>query len=685
MQSKPVEIADGIYWVGDANVRESGLVCNPYLIIAGEEAALVDPGSPLDFAVVYENVVQLVPLKHIKYVILQHQDPDFCASLPLFEQAGLTALLVAHWRAAQIIKYYGVTSEFYILNPQRQQLKFANGRVLQFIDTPYLHFSGAINTYDRQTKTLLSSDLFGAYTQHCQGLFADETVCGESADMYMEAIKTFHEHYMPANEIIRPVMDKLLQLDIKIIAPQHGSILRQHIPEYIKELRELECGTLLAPVKKEIAKSAGIEHLCNQVLYRLAAIFPPDEVTAVFADSKILIDPQEFAVLDYDSTSRELWQNMFRIIAAQKGWMWLAVIEPLVGKLVQEYDLEKPDVFTASLLAMEKQTYELTEVNRMLQAINERLEQSIQNANDALLKCPVTGLYNQNVLQKYLQEEAAPAAAAEQTSALLLLSIDNMAALNSKHGSQGGDEILKAVAYLLNELVAENHKIFKIGGAAFAYYIAGTNRQAAAGTAENIRVTIEKSALPVEPITASIGAGLLGEFIDSYQTAEETADLFFTGVQNRMQMARNRGQNQVCFDFADGAQLAAKGKVLIADYDQSNIELLTTAFMQEQYEVLTAADGESAWNLIDMQMPDAIIAELMLPKLDAFQVKEKIRALSASKDIPFILLSHQKDLASVQRAMALGIEHYLTKPYYLSEVVGIVNNKIMRARSKQGS
>ncbi len=684
MQNKPVEIAEGIYWVG-ANIRESGLVCNPYLIVAGEEAVLVDPGSPLDFDKVYDNVRQLVPLERIKYIILQHQDPDFCASTPLFEQKGVTAAIATHWRTAQLVKYYGIKSPFYIINQHKNKLQLNNGRVLQFIATPYLHYPGAITTYDQQTKTLFSSDLFGAYSYYWS-LFADELPDMNGKDMYLEVMKTFHEHYMPANSILRPVMEKFLQLDIQTIAPQHGSIIRKNIPVYIKELRDLECGSLLKPIKKEMAKSAGMESICNEVLHRLFVSFSKEEVMQAFSGSDILLDSETCSIVDYSSTSRDLWQNIFRIIAAQKGWLWLAVIEPLVTKLVYEYDVEMPEVFSSSLQAMEKQTYELTAENRQLKSVNERLEHSLDHANETLLKCPVTGLYNQSVLMRYLQEEEVVAAAeGDLTSVLLVLSVDNLAALNIKYGNQIGDEILKAVAYILTEIAEENHKVFKAGGASFAYYIGDTNQSAAIAIAETIRVTIERSTVTVEPITVSIGVGLLGEFIGSQQSTEEQVELLFFSVQSRMQIARERGQNQVCFDSEAGALIASKGKVLIADYELSSIELIKTALEQEQYEVFVATDGERAYDLVGLHAPDVVITELMLPKLDAFLVKEKTRMLSISKDIPFILLSHQKDLASIQRAMSLGIEHYLSKPYYLSEVVGIVNNKTKAARMKHGS
>lgn len=81
----PAEIASGIYWVGEGS-QTKGLQCNPYLLIDGQEAVLIDPGSVLDFESVWENVCGLVSPDRIRYVILHHQDPDLASSVPLFEK-----------------------------------------------------------------------------------------------------------------------------------------------------------------------------------------------------------------------------------------------------------------------------------------------------------------------------------------------------------------------------------------------------------------------------------------------------------------------------------------------------------------------------------------------------------------------------------------------------------------------
>ena len=170
-RQQPIALANGVYWVGAAG-NQMPLNCNPYLIVAQEEAVLIDPGSPLDFPQVWNKVTQLIPIEKLRYIVLQHQDPDFCASVPLWEQYCFQGQLVAHWRAIPIIKCYGVRSEFYNISQQEHRLVFGQDYLLQFYPTPYLHSPCAFATYDPQSRTLFSSDLFGALTETAP-LFAD--------------------------------------------------------------------------------------------------------------------------------------------------------------------------------------------------------------------------------------------------------------------------------------------------------------------------------------------------------------------------------------------------------------------------------------------------------------------------------------------------------------------------------
>jgi flavorubredoxin len=234
--SGPVEIAENIFWIGFDD-KDAGLHCNPYVMIDGDEAVVFDPGSVPHYPIVIQKLAKLVEFKKIKYFIVTHQDPDLCGAIPKFEELIYgndgKAQIVAHTRASVLIAHYGVKSPFYNVDLNDWSLTLASGRELRFVFAPYLHFPGAYMTYDTKSKILFSGDLFGAFSFDWN-LYANE--------YYMEAMKAFHENYMPSNAILRTAMARLDNLDIRMIAPQHGSIIDKDIRMYIDSLRELDCG-----------------------------------------------------------------------------------------------------------------------------------------------------------------------------------------------------------------------------------------------------------------------------------------------------------------------------------------------------------------------------------------------------------------------------------------------------------
>lgn len=672
---KTRELASGIYWVGCYD-RKSRLQCNPYLIVDGEDAVLIDPGSTLDFQTVLENVLSLVPIDKIRYVVLQHQDPDLCSSMPLFESAGLRAEIVTHWRAATLIRYYGVKSPFYIVNEHEYKLAFGNGRTLYFYPTPYLHFPGAIVSYDAQSQILFSSDLFGAFTENWR-LFADE-VDQAGKGTYLEAMKTFHEHYMPGNEVLRPVMERLSTLGLRMIAPQHGSIIRANLPQYINTLRELECGAFLRPIKKELRKIDGFTGLCNLILKRYYSTFPYEEVAGVFANTHIVLN-EAGLIADYNCTGRELWQELFRLVYSRKGINWLSFIEPYVGKLAAEYELEMPDAFSGSLLAIEKERESLDAKNQQLTALNRQLELNMAQTYETLLRCPLTKLSNEKVLKEYLRTLFSSDNTEQQRGALLFIAIDNMAKLNQVYGKEQGDEIIKAIAYELEAVKQGNYSLFKLEGPAFACHIAGAADEEALQIANALRSRIEKGEISLQRVTVSVGLVGLQECAEAADLPEQQVDCLLKTAKLRENIARSRGGNTVCHDNAGGAAVLEEvAKVLLVDTDEVNLEVLRVAFERMHYRVLTAKDGAGALQTILAEKPEAIVCEAMIPQLDGFAVREKMRASLPENDSLFVLLSHQKDAESIVRALACGVNHFFKKPYFLCEVTGVVDRRFRR-------
>lgn len=261
LENESIKIAEGIYWVGYSD-SSAGLHCNPYIIVEGDEAVLIDGGSRDDFSTVMLKIIRAgVQPSQIIRLIYQHYDPDLCGSLPQLEAIINSDQLriISNKDNNIFIRYYSAKTprlDFYDLD---NHFDFATGRRLEFYATPYCHEPGSFVTYDTQTKTLFSSDLFGSFdrqwklflqlTEACRNC-KDINVCKKNSEVCpIKGIKQFHQAVMTSNLAAENALQAIEKLDIERIAPQHGSIIdcKEDAKAVIRHLH--------------MTKNVGIEHL----------------------------------------------------------------------------------------------------------------------------------------------------------------------------------------------------------------------------------------------------------------------------------------------------------------------------------------------------------------------------------------------------------------------------------------
>ncbi|MBF0418299.1 MAG: MBL fold metallo-hydrolase [Magnetococcales bacterium] len=243
---RPIEIAEGIFWVGYYD-PESRLSCNPYLIVDHAEAVLIDGGSRPDFSTVMRKILQAgVAPGRIHYLIYQHYDPDLCGSLPNLEEMidRPDLKILSKSENNYFIKHYGCKSTLHCIDAMERTLTLASGRTLRFIPTPYAHSAGSFMTWDEQSQTLFTSDLFGGLRQcaasntlslHLPG--ACHTCTRERSrsptdlcDLLnqpcpLAGIGHFHRQVMPSCAAVRFALSKVRAIHPRMVAPQHGSLL----------------------------------------------------------------------------------------------------------------------------------------------------------------------------------------------------------------------------------------------------------------------------------------------------------------------------------------------------------------------------------------------------------------------------------------------------------------------------
>ncbi len=233
----PIAVTRDIFWTGFYD-EVTKFHCNPYILIDEKDVVLFDSGSIPDFPEIMRKVIDVINPHEITYVVAHHQDPDVCGNLAITEDIIDRSELkvVAHSNTVRLIRHLGLSSDFYRVDEHDHKLILKSGRQLEFMHTPFLHSPGAIVTYDVKTKTLFSSDIFG-------GVSADWALFADGWD-YLEAMKAFHQVYMPSNAILKPALEKMQsRWEIDRILPQHGCVLEgEHINIAFDFLKQLPCG-----------------------------------------------------------------------------------------------------------------------------------------------------------------------------------------------------------------------------------------------------------------------------------------------------------------------------------------------------------------------------------------------------------------------------------------------------------
>ena len=232
----PVQIGEGVYWVGYSDPH-FGAYCNPYLIIEGNEAVVIDSGSRPDFPTVMMKILQTgVAPSAIVALIYQHYDPDLCGSIPHFESiiARDDLKVIGDASDMMFLRHYSVASPLYSLEQLGHEFRFATGRRLKFVNTPYCHTSGSYMTFDEKTKILFTGDLFGSYSDKWELFMNLKPLC-KSCDDYEHCsmdgrhcpipdIVRFHRKIFPSTKSLKLALKRISEIPFTIIAPQHGSI-----------------------------------------------------------------------------------------------------------------------------------------------------------------------------------------------------------------------------------------------------------------------------------------------------------------------------------------------------------------------------------------------------------------------------------------------------------------------------
>ena len=104
-------------------------------------------------------------------------------------------------------------------------------------------------------------------------------------------------------------------------------------------------------------------------------------------------------------------------------------------------------------------------------------------------------------------------------------------------------------------------------------------------------------------------------------------------------------------------------KILIVDDEDAIRNVVRLLLIQEGYDVIEAAYGQSGYSKAESEKPDLVLLDLMMPVMDGFEVLQKLKKNPQTSGIPVIILTAKIDVASERECMRLGAVDYIKKPW----------------------
>jgi len=118
-------------------------------------------------------------------------------------------------------------------------------------------------------------------------------------------------------------------------------------------------------------------------------------------------------------------------------------------------------------------------------------------------------------------------------------------------------------------------------------------------------------------------------------------------------------------------------RVLVVDDDLAIVKLLLANLKAEGYETIAALDGVQALDTFERELPDLVVLDIMLPKLDGFELCQRLREWSQT---PIIMLSARGETQDKVKCLNLGADDYVSKPFSVNELTARVNAVLRRSQ-----
>lgn len=282
---KNIKITEKIYLVGKIDDRDvpfhrltltKGTTYNSYLLLTGKPTIIdtVDISFGREYV---ENLKTLIDLEKIQYIVINHTEPDHSGALGTLAFNAKNAIIVCTKKAVDQLKaMYKLYNRTFLVVKDGDTLDIG-GKTLEFIETPYLHTEETMITLAKEDKILFPCDIFSTHVANYE-YFNDK-----AKEDILEDFKIYYSLIMhPHRRYVQNMIKKIRNLNIEIVAPSHGFILRENAEKFIKLYDEMSKDTNAN--KKVLILYSTMTNNTKKISELIKGYFEKDNINAELID-----------------------------------------------------------------------------------------------------------------------------------------------------------------------------------------------------------------------------------------------------------------------------------------------------------------------------------------------------------------------------------------------------------------
>ena len=243
MSDEPVSIAPDVFWIGALDPQllvfdvilktANGTTYNAYCVRGKSGVAIIDTVKAEYADTFFERLEQVARYDEITVIVLNHLEPDHTGALPELMRRAPQARLHISVKAQTMLKGLLKSEDLAYTPVDTGDTVSLGGRTLTFLNTPFLHWPDTQCTYLNEEALLFSGDVFGCH-------FCDGRLFNDRVGDFRFSFEYYYQHIMrPFREHVRHGLDLIEPLELKLIAPAHGPILRDAPRSYVQRYRQL--------------------------------------------------------------------------------------------------------------------------------------------------------------------------------------------------------------------------------------------------------------------------------------------------------------------------------------------------------------------------------------------------------------------------------------------------------------